>query len=135
MTSMVPPLPLITPITEPFWAALNAGSVQLQQCDDCGEWVFYPRSHCSACLSPNLIWRTVSGNGQIYSFTIARRPTAPQFAGLEPQFITVIELDEGVRMNSVIVNAGEEDLRVGLKVKPVFSEVEGQTLLFFEPAE
>ena len=134
MSEQGPPLPSITPITEPYWAGLNAGTVQLQQCDDCGQWVFYPRSHCSACLSPNLTWKTVSGQGQIYSFTIARRPTAPQFAGLEPQYIAVVELDEGVRMNSVIVNAGEADLAVGMRVKPVFQNVEGQSLLFFEPA-
>ena len=134
MSELAPPLPSITPITEPFWAALNAGTIQLQQCDDCGQWVFYPRSHCSACLSPNLTWKAVSGLGQIYSFTIARRPTAPQFAGMEPQFIAVVELDEGVRMNSVIVNAAETDLAVGAKVKPVLQQVDGQTLLFFELA-
>lgn len=134
MSDIGPPLPSITPITEPFWAALNAGAVQLQQCDDCGQWVFYPRSHCSACLSPNLTWKTVSGQGQIYSYTVARRPTAPQFAGLEPQYIAVVELDEGVRMNTVIVNAAESDLAVGMKVKPNFQSVDGQTLLFFEPA-
>ena len=133
MSMAVPPLPKITPITEPFWSGLNTGIVQLQQCDDCQTWVFYPRSHCSACLSANLTWREVSGEATIYSYTIARRPTAPQFSGLEPQFIAVVELSEGVRMNTVIVNAEEEQLRVGLNVKPVFQPLEGQNLLFYEP--
>ena len=78
----------------------------------------------------------MSGHGEIYSFTIARRPTAPQFAGLEPQFIAVIELLEGVRLNSVIVNVEPQQLVVGMKVRPVFvADLGEQTLLYFEPAE
>ena len=60
---------------------------------------------------------------------------APQFTGLEPQYIAVVELAEGVRLNTVIVNVEESDLCVGLEVKPVFaSDLGEQTLLYFEPA-
>jgi uncharacterized OB-fold protein len=129
------PMPIPTPITETFWQGLSEEKVLLQRCRDCQAWVFYPRSNCSNCLSTNLGWQRVSGEGEIYSFTIARRPTAPHFVGMEPQFIAVIELKEGVRMNSVIVNADESELKVGLKVKPVFDASQGdQTLLHFEPA-
>ncbi|MDA0788009.1 MAG: OB-fold domain-containing protein [Proteobacteria bacterium] len=127
------PLPVPTPTTEPFWNGLAEGQVRLQQCDDCDAWVFYPRSHCNACLSPNLTWKTVSGKGTIYSFTVARRPTAPQFADDIPQLIAVIELNEGVRLNSVMVNIDPTALAVGLAVKPVFHRQDGSTLLYFEP--
>mgnify|MGYP003344262247 FL=1 len=96
------PLPQPTPTSQPFWDALGEGKVTLQRCDDCGAWVFYPRSHCSNCLSPSLTWTGVSGRGKIYTYTIAHRPTAPHFADASPQFIAVVELEEGVRMNSVI---------------------------------
>ncbi len=133
--STLPPMPRPTPTTEPFWQGLAQDSLMLQHCDDCAEWVFYPRTHCSHCLSPNLEWQQVSGEGEIYSFTIARRPTAPPFAGMEPQFIAVVQLKEGVRMNTVITNAKESDLKVGAKVKPCFMHTDGdQTLLYFEPA-
>ena len=98
------PLPIPTPNSEPFWDGLANHQVMLQQCDDCDAWVFYPRSHCSGCLSPNLTWKQVSGNGTLYSFTVARRPTAPQFVDEIPQLIVVVELSEGVRLNSVMVN-------------------------------
>ena len=128
-------MPVPTPTSLPFWQGLAEGKVMLQQCASCGQWVFYPRSHCSACLSADLTWKAVSGEAVVYSFTIARRPTAPQFAGLEPQYIAVVELKEGVRMNSVVVNVAEADLRVGLALKPVFAaQPDGQTLLYFEPA-
>lgn len=129
------PMPEPTPVTEPFWQGLNEEKVLLQRCDDCRAWVFYPRSNCSNCLSRNLTWERVSGAGEVYSFTIARRPTAPHFVGLEPQFIAVIELAEGVRLNSVIVNISESDLRVGMQVRPVFDTSQGdQALLHFAPA-
>ena len=129
-----PPMPKPTATTEPFWQGLKEGKVLLQQCRECEKWIFYPRSNCPGCLSGDIAWREVSGEGEIYSYTIARRPTAPQFAGLEPQLIAVIELKEGVRMNSVVVNVVEQALAVGLKVKPVFESGLGdQTLLYFEP--
>ena len=133
MTS-IRPLPVPTPNSEPFWQGLANHQVTLQQCDDCDAWVFYPRSHCNHCLSPHLNWREVRGNGTVYSFTIARRPTAPQFADEIPQLIVVVELEEGVRMNAVIVNVAPEALRVGMAVKPVFHMHDGATLLYFEPA-
>lgn len=128
------PLPQPTPTSQPFWDALAEERVTLQRCDDCNTWVFYPRTHCSSCLSPNLTWTEVSGEGQIYTYTIAHRPTAPQFADASPQLIAVVELAEGVRLNSVIVGAEPGALKVGMAVKPVFHKEGDATLLYFSPA-
>lgn len=128
------PLPVPTPTSQPFWDGLANEQVTLQHCDDCGAWVFYPRSHCSQCLSPNLTWKPVSGLGTLYTFTVARQPTAPQFADQIPQLIIVVELEQGVRLNSVMVNVVPDGMTVGMAVKPVFHQQDGATLLYFEPA-
>jgi uncharacterized OB-fold protein len=128
------PQPRPTPTSEPFWTGLAAQQVRLQQCDDCAGWVYYPRSHCPHCLSPNLTWQDISGEGTLYSFTVAQQPTAPQFVGEEPQLIGVVELKEGVRLNTVMVNVSPEDLKVGMRVKPVFFQLADTTLLYFEPS-
>lgn len=129
------PTPEPTPTSLPFWQGLTDNKVMLQQCGACSTWIYYPRSHCPACLSDDLKWQEVTGEGAIYSYTIARRPTAPQFAGLEPQFIAVVELREGVRVNTVIVHASEAQLKVGLAVKPYFNHGPREfALLYFEPA-
>ena len=133
MTSMRP-LPVPTPNSEAFWKGLANHQVILQQCDDCADCGFYPRSHCNGCLSPNLTWKEVPGRGTLYSYTVARRPTAPQFADAIPQLIIVVELDEGVRLNSVMINIAPEELVIGMAVKPVFQRQDGETLLYFEPA-
>jgi hypothetical protein len=96
--------------------------------------VFYPRSHCSHCLSDRLEWRDVSGAATLYSFTITRQPTAPFFADEVPQRLAVVELAEGVRMTSTLVDVADADIRIGMKLKPVFERVsDSVTMLRFAP--
>ena len=71
------PLPTATATSRPFWEALTRHEVHIQQCSACEAWIYYPRAFCPECLSPELAWTRISGNGTLYSFTIARRPTAP----------------------------------------------------------
>lgn len=132
-SDFVKPLPIPTPTSQPFWDGLNAGKILIQHCADCETWVFYPRSRCSNCLSAALHWREVSGAGVLYTFTLGRQPTAPHFADEVPQKLAIVELEEGVRMTSTLVNVDEADIRVGMKLKPVFDKQAGTTLLRFEP--
>lgn len=127
------PLPRPTPTSQPFWDGLAANKIMIQHCLDCANWVFYPRSRCSSCLSDNLEWREVTGDAVLYTFTLTRQPTAPHFADEVPQKLAVVELAEGVRMTSTLINIDEADVRVGIKLKPVFAKRDGVTLLLFEP--
>jgi uncharacterized OB-fold protein len=129
------PLPSPTPITRPFWNGLAEGRIRIQRCLDCDRWVFYPRSHCSHCLSDRLEWREVSGAATLHTFTITHQPTAPFFADEVPQRIAVVELDEGVRMTSTLVNVADADIRIGMRLRPVFDRVSADvTMLRFAPA-
>lgn len=125
------PMPLATAISAPFWDGLKAGRVMLQQCNSCQGWVFYPRRHCSHCWSHDLDWKEVSGAGSLYTYTVARVPTLPEFASAEPQILAVVELDEGVRMNTTLVGLDPEQIEVGMRLKPVRATVnaEGAVLL------
>ncbi|MGR5237699.1 OB-fold domain-containing protein [Vibrio alfacsensis] len=131
------PMPLATAISTPFWQSLKDGVVRIQQCQDCQGWVFYPRNHCSHCLSDQLEWKEVTGEATLYSFTIARVPTMAEFAGNKPQVLAVVQLKEGVQINTTIVGVEEADLTIGMSLKPVFEEVdaEGTTLLQFTAKE
>lgn len=127
------PLPHPTEISAPYWAGLQAHEVRIQQCDR-GHWLFFPRTHCPTCGSRALTWNKVSGKGTIYSYTIARIPTMPEFTDEMPQALAVVELDEGVRINTTIVGADAETLQVGMQVRPVFDErPQVATLLRFTP--
>ena len=130
------PLPVPTPTSQPFWDALRQHRVRIQHCARCERWVYYPRSHCPYCLGPGLEWRDVSGEGTLYTFTIARTPTAPPFADEVPQKLAVVELDEGPRLTSTLVNVEPEQIKVGMRVRPVFDDLDEAevTLLRYEPA-
>jgi len=131
-TPMSKPLPQPTPVTQPFWDGLAEHEIRIQQCDDCGAWVFYPRSHCHRCLSDRLTWRVVSGAATLYSFTIARQPTAPFFADEVPQRLAVVELAEGVRLTSTLVDMADADICIGMALRPVFDPVSADiTMLRF----
>jgi uncharacterized OB-fold protein len=128
------PRPRPTPTSQPFWDALRTERIDLQRCDDCGAWVHYPRVRCSNCLSAALSWHTVDGTGTVYSFSIARQATAPPFADEVPQIITVVELPQGVRLSTTLVDVAPGDVRVGLPVVPVFDHGDdGMTLLRYKP--
>ena len=129
------PRPVPIEVTRPFWDGLAVDEIRLQRCRACSAWVFYPRPRCSTCLSDSLDWHTVSGRGTVYPYTVARQATQPAFAGQVPQLLAIVELDEGVRMTTTLVDAAPEDLRVGLPVTPVFDHGgDGVTLLRFRPA-
>jgi uncharacterized protein len=127
------PLPHPTQISAPFWDGLRAHEVRIQRCDQ-GHWFFFPRLHCPVCGSRHIEWQHVSGHGILYTYTVSRVPTLPEFTDEMPQLLAVVELDEGVHINTTMVGVAPEALRVGERVRPVFDDRPGQvTLLRFTP--
>ncbi len=129
------PLPVATPTSAPFWEGLRARELRLQFCPDCERFVFYPRSHCPHCLRPDPEWRRVSGRGELHAFTIARSPTARFFTDDVPQRLAIVQLEEGVRLTSTLVDVDEDAIAVGMPLEPVFEETNGGegVLLRFRP--
>jgi hypothetical protein len=130
------PRPYATETSRPFWEGLRRGEVRLQRCRACARWVFYPRSHCPGCLSDALAWQTVSGRGRLHTFTISRVPTVAMFADEVPQRLAVVELEEGVRLTSTLVDVDDAQIEIGMALLPVFEPVEGGegVLLRYRPA-
>lgn len=130
------PVPKITPTTQPFWDGLRQHKVRLQYSPSTDAWVFYPRTLAPGSLADDLEWREISGAGQVYTFTVARRPTAAPWEDAVPQIIAVVEVDEGARIPTELVAVAPEDVRVGLPVRPVFEDLPGSdvTLLHYRPA-
>lgn len=126
-------MPVPTEISAPFWEGLKAERLLIQQCNQCSHWVFYPRRHCPQCLAHELTWREVNGEATLYSFTVTRIATLPDFADEMPQMLAVIELAQGVRINSNLVGLDESEVKIGMRLQPVFAEVDakGTRLLRF----
>jgi hypothetical protein len=131
------PVPQPTDITRPFWDGLREGKVRLQYSPSSRQWVFYPRVLAPGTLADDLEWRDISGSGTIYTYTIAYRATAPAWNGRLPQIIAVVETDEGARIPTELVDVKPDDVRVGMRVAPVFDRTAGgeSVLLKFRPAQ
>jgi len=113
------PIPRPTPTEQPFYDACAAGKLVLQHCQHCGHVLFYPRTHCDACQSDQLAWEDASGAGTIASYTVVRRAVSADFE--TPYVIALIDLAEGPRMMSQIIDADPDALAVGLSVKVDFA--------------
>ena len=128
------PLPAPSAVSAPFWDGLKSGELRLQRCAECQHYVFYPRSVCPHCLSERLDWITASGRGKVYSCTIVRRAMNPAFAEDVPYVFAIVELAEGPRITTNIVNCAPDDVRVDMPVKATYDNVTPEmALLKFEP--
>ncbi|NIB41010.1 acyl dehydratase [Pseudomaricurvus alkylphenolicus] len=125
------PAPVATDTSAHYWKTLREHRVDIQQCNSCDHWIFYPRNHCPKCLSADLAWKTVSGEGTLYSYTLSRVPTAPEFGGELPQKLAVVQLDEGPRLNTTLLYLDEDRIEIGMRLKPVFEDREDCTLLHY----
>lgn len=127
------PLPVIDNESRPFWEACREGRLMLQHCQDCGNWVFYPRALCTGCFSERLEWEQASGEGVIHTFTVCHRPAGAAFKGETPYVVALIDLKEGPRMMSNIVGTPHDAVRIGQSVRVTFEKAtEAVTLPKFE---
>jgi len=117
------PVPQPYQDTQKYWDAAKQKRLILQRCGQCDEFQFYPRGVCSHCLASDLRWVDASGNRKIHSFTVSYRAPHPGFEGDLPFVLAIVELDEGVRMMSNIVNCDPKAVRIDMKVKVVFEEL------------
>jgi len=127
--------PPASPAAEPFWEATRDGRLVLPWCTQCGRPHFYPRSACPHCGAGTIEWRRASGQGEVYAVCVEHRPSLPAVFGEEPYAVALVELAEGVRLMTNIVNVPVSDVRVGLPVSVTWEELsDGRRLPLFEPA-
>ena len=122
---MTTPLPTdapdILPEARPFWEATGRGELALQRCSQCDTVIWYPRGLCPNCLSSDIAWFTASGRGVVYSFTISRKGDGA-FREASPFVLAYVELDEGPRILTNVVDVDLETIRIGMPVRAVFQE-------------
>ena len=132
------PLPIAQPESEFYWEKARQHELWLRRCDDCETAYFYPRDICPHCFSRRTSWIRSSGMGTLHAFSVVYRAPHPCFKDSVPYVAAVIELDEGVRIpsNLVDVDVDPKNIRIGMAVEVVFDDVtEEVTLPKFRPAD
>ena len=129
------PLPTVSGETKPFWDYCRRGELLIQKCDRCGEYQFYPRGICANCWSNEIRWVTASGKGTVWTFTVTYQNRTPGFAEEVPYVLALVELDEGVRMFSNIVECDPLEVTIGMPVEVTFVRATDQfSIPYFKPA-
>ena len=129
------PLPTIVGETKPYWDACRQGRLLLQKCDKCSEFQFYPRGICSNCWSNDIKWVKASGKGTVWTYTVTYQNRTQGFAQDVPYVLALVELEEGVRMFSNIVECNPQDVKIGLPVEVTFVQANNQvTVPYFKPS-
>ncbi len=127
------PLPQPDPVTQPFWDSLKAHAIQLQRCGGCARFIYYPRAVCPSCLSDELTWTRVSGRGVVHAFTIPHRHPNRAFGSEVPYVVVLVELEEGVRLMSTVVDGDPWSVTVGDRVTVAWEPLsDGRHLYVFE---
>ena len=133
--SLPTPLPTPSPETAEFWAATTEKRLLLKRCENCATVIWYPKSLCPHCHSTDTSWFEAAGTGHVYSYTISRRGEGP-YREAAPYVLAYVELDEGPRLMTNIVDCDPETVTVGQRVNVVFDDTgEGSALIRFRPAQ
>jgi uncharacterized OB-fold protein len=129
--------PPVGEASEAFWEATKEKKFLVQRCDACDQAIFYPREVCPTCLSSDsLSWRESTGAGTIYAASVQEKPANPMMADRVPYVVALVELEDGIRLMSNVVNCPPYDASVGKAVKLTWEELsDGRNLPQFELAQ
>lgn len=128
------PLPAVTALTEPFWSAARSHQLVLQQCQACDAYRFPPEVGCYVCSSTEARWSPASGRAKLYSWTVAYPPVLPYFQERVPWPVAVVELEEGPRMVTNLVDVLVDDYRIGMPLQVAFEDIDDDlSLVVFRP--
>jgi uncharacterized OB-fold protein len=121
---------------EPFWAATRERRLTLPWCTSCDRPHWFPRAVCPHCGGRTFDWRDASGDATVYAVTVHHTPGLPHMADRVPYAVALVDLPEGVRMMTNVVEVDDPtEVRVGDAVRIVWEELpDGRNLPVFGPA-
>jgi uncharacterized OB-fold protein len=111
------PAPIPDPTTQPFWDAAREGRFLIGRCRDTGRHFFPPRGVSPFTLSTDVDLVEASGRGVVYSFTVMRTK--------EPYIPAMVELAEGPRLFTNLVEVAPDAVRIGMAVTLIWTPTEG----------
>ncbi|MEU2608491.1 Zn-ribbon domain-containing OB-fold protein [Streptomyces albus] len=115
-------IPEVDAFTAPYWQAAAEGRLLLRRCraEGCGAAHHYPREFCPRCWSEDVVWEEAGGRATLYTWSVVHRNDLPPFGERVPYVPAVVELAEGPRMMTEIVEAPHETLHVGMPLRVTF---------------
>jgi uncharacterized OB-fold protein len=127
--------PPVSDAAAPFWDATREQRLVLPWCTECGRVIWYPREICPACASSSIEWRSAAGTGEVYAVSVHHLPGPGRDPSELPYAVVLVDLPEGARLMSNVVNCEPERVVVGMPVRVSWHPLsDGRHLPFFEPS-
>jgi uncharacterized OB-fold protein/acyl dehydratase len=126
------PRPAINRDNAYFWEGVDRGELLIQRCTSCRQLRHPPMPACANCGA--LEWDTVpsSGRGTVYSWVVPHYPVVPMFD--YPYIVVLVELEEGVRLVSNLIDIDPDDVKIGMPVEVTYVQTDPElTLPMFRP--
>jgi len=128
-------LPAPEPETEAFWDAARERRLLVKRCADCGEAHFYPRPFCPRCWSEDVTWEEASGHATLYTWSTVHVNDLPPFPERVPYVAAIVELAEGPRMMTNVVDCDDARLEVGMALQVRYRDLDDEfSIPVFAPA-
>jgi uncharacterized OB-fold protein len=119
----------MTGLAGEFYAWCAKGELRFQRCSQCSAWRHVPREVCPDCGSTSWTWERSSGRGRLFTWTVATRAIHPSFEVDVPYASVVVEMEEGVRLLSMVVDCPPDELTVGMPLEVVLDAVTPEVTL------
>jgi len=127
---------LIPGAARPFWEASRERRLVLPRCRPCEAAFWFPRAICPVCGSDRIEWFESAGRGVVHASSVHHRPPSRDFDLESPYVVALVELAEGIRMMTNIVECPPQDVAAGMEVQPCWHPLpDGRHLLRFRPAD
>ena len=131
---LVRPRPAVMRETAFFWEGCQARELRIQQCGGCGRLSHPPVVRCPQCGSYDLRYQVASGKAKLYSFVEPVYPPMPFMR--YPYIVGLVELAEGTRLLTNIVDCPPELVKIGMDLELVFDDTDPELILpMFRPAQ
>ena len=128
------PLPTIDVWNKPFWDACREHRFIAQKDNRSGHVWFPPGPVCPTNRSSDWRWVDLSGRGTVWSWVVFHQKYYDGFESEMPYNVATVELDEGPRIMTNIVNTTNDKLRVGMRVGVTFRDVDDRIAIpLFQP--
>ena len=122
MGEYLKPLPSKDQDAKPLWDSCKRHAMALQRCVSCGRFRYPPRCLCPNCHDAGADWRPVSGRGRVYVSLIMCHSYGQAWEKDVPYNVSIIDLEEGVRMWSNVIGCAPEEVKIGDSVTIVYDD-------------
>jgi uncharacterized OB-fold protein len=123
------PVPVADDESRPFFEGARERRLMLLRCTECGRYRLPGRDRCAECMSTRVEWAEASGRGRLHTYGIMHQKYHAAFAEIVPYNYAIVELDEGPRLITNIVDCPNDELRVDMPVEAFYDDVSADTTL------